>query len=293
MADNLLPYALTTLARVKDRIFDTNTAASQPSSFDNVLTRMINSCTDWFERETGNRRFVLTLYTNEIYSATGVKQLRVVTRQAPIFFATISGNTTVGSTSITGVSSTTGMVVGMPIAGDNLTTTYVTGGNQIRNAITAISGSTITVAAAAISTATASYFQVNGLVNFQWRAGTPATNPSWFNFIPDQYEVVNDGKAGVIRTYGFIPRLRDNMIRITFYAGYAVDWAQAGNGTTHQLPTDISDTVENLVVRRFKRRVLAGKGSEALAGATTSWNSDIDSEDKDVIGHYRRMPTIF
>lgn len=292
MSANLLPYALTTLARVKDRIFDTNVSA-QPTAFDDVLTRMINSVTDWFERETGARRFVQTLYSNEIYSAVSGRQLRVVTRKSPIFFATITGDTIAGSATIQNVSSTVGMVVGMPVASDNIIPTTVVGANQLRNYIAAIGNTSITLAAAASATGTSAVLQVNGLINFQWRTGTPATNPSWINFIPDQYELVNDGKAGVIRVYGFIPRLRENMIRVTYYAGYPIDWAQAGNGTTHQLPSDISDTVENIVVRTFKRRQLAGKASEGAEGATTAWNKEIDANDRDVIGHYRRISTIF
>lgn len=292
MAEQISPYALTTLQRVKDRLFDSNTS-SQPSAFDSVLTRMINSCSQWMERECGGRQFVIRTNTNEIYSAYGPRQQKVIARQSPIFFATITGNTTAGSNVITGVSSTTGMVVGMPVYGDNLITTYNSGGNQLRNAITAIGNTSLTLGAAASTTATGVSFQVIGLLNLQYRAGTPATAPSWTNFIPDQYELVNDGKAGVIRVYGAVPRLLDNMIRLNYVAGYPVDWNNAGNETTHQLPADLSNTVENLVVRVFKRRMLAGKGSEALEGATTSWNKEIDSEDQAVIGHYHRMPTIF
>lgn len=290
--EQLLPYALTTLQRVKDRLFDTN-IGSQPTAFDTVLTRMINSCSDWFERECGARRFVLTFYPNDIYSAYTRRQQKLITRQAPIFFQTVTGNFAVGSALVTGVSSTTGMVVGMPVAGDNIIGTTTLNGNQVRNYITAINGSTLTLAAAALSSQTGGYLQVNGVINLQWRAGTPATQPAWFTFIADQYELLDDGKSGGIRMYGFMPSLRDNMIRVSYWAGYAIDWENAGNGTTHQLPADISNTVENLVVRAFKRRQIPGKSGESLDGATVSWNKEIDAEDQDVIGHYRRMPIIF
>ncbi len=283
MAEQLLPYALTTLQRVKDRIFDTNTGASQPSSFDSVLIRMINSSTDWFEKECNGRRFVYTLFKNEIYSANSYKQTRVILKNAPIFFLNANGNMTLGSPIISSVNITTGMVVGMPVLADNF---------PMNTTISAISGSDVTLSASATSSETGGYFQVNGIMAFQWRPGTPS-NPSWFDFILDQYQVVNDGKAGIIRIYGWVPMTQDNTIRVSYYAGYPVDWANAGNNTTHQLPASISDTVENMVVRRFKRRTLAGKGAEGLEGATTSWNKEIDAEDQDVIGHWRRMPTIF
>ena len=171
----------------------------------------------------------------------------------------------------------------MPFKGDNI---------QANTTIAGISGSTITLSLPATTSVSGGYYQVNGLLNLQWRAGTPST-PSWTDFINDQYELVNDGKPGIVRVYGVIPRLYENMIRATYYAGYPVDWNNAGNETSHQLPADISNTVENLVVRAFKRRMLAGKGSESLNGATVAWNTEIDAEDRAVIGHYRRMPTLF
>lgn len=283
MAEVISPYALTTLQRVKDRIFDSTAGASQPSNFDTVLTRMINSITDWFERECGNRRFVQTTYTNEIYSAYGPSQKRIITRQAPIIFLTVTGNTSNGSTTISAISNTTAMVVGMPIQGDGI---------QAGTVISTINNTSLVISKAATATGTTTYLQVNGLIKFQWRAGTPS-NPAWQDFLVDQYEVVNDGKAGIIRIYGAIPRLYNNMIRATYSAGYPVNWTNAGDNSTHMLPSQITDVVENMVTRRFKRRLLAGKGTEGLEGAQTSWNREIDAEDQDVIDQFRRMPTIF
>lgn len=64
---------------------------------------------------------------------------------------TFTGNTTYGSTNITSVSSTTGLLVGQPITGDAL---------YPGTFITAISGSTVTVSQGASETATATPFQV-------------------------------------------------------------------------------------------------------------------------------------
>lgn len=286
MSETISPYALTTLQRVKDRLFDTNISA-QPTSFDTLLTRMINSFSEWFERETGGRELVSRLRSNEIYSMSSPRTKRIVTRQAPIFFLTTTGNTQSGSSSITGVANTTGAVVGMPIMADNI---IPVGGTP--TTITSISGSTIGISRPANTTVTGQVLQINGLVSFQFRAGPPSA-PSWTAFIPDQYEVVNDGKAGVIRIYGSLPSIYSNMARLTYYAGYQVNWANAGDNVTHTLPAAISECVENVVVRRFKRRQLAGKTSEGLEGATTSWGKEIEAEDQDVIDQFRRMPTIF
>ncbi len=353
--DTILPYALTTLQRVKDRIFDTNqqiaitgtlaatvtvsgvtlptnavppgilagqaiygtgipfgtyivavgtttitlsqaatvsqagaalTILNQPVAFDNILIRMINSCTDFVERECGGRRFAQTLRTNEVYSAYGAQQRYMVAKNCPINTFLTAGNMVAASNVVTAIPSTAGMQVGMPIVNcANLPPGIIV-------TITAInSSSSITLSAAAMATSTAEFFQVNGLVSFQWRAGTPNA-PSWTSFVPDQFELVEDGKAGIIRLYGIMPRLYNNMARITYWSGFLINWANAGDSVTHTLPSDLSNTVENLVVRVYKRRQMAGKTSEALEGATTSWDRNIDADDKDVFGHYRMVPTI-
>ena len=49
MALKLYPYALTSLANVKNRLSITNTG------WDDFLTRLINRWTDYIERQCGNR----------------------------------------------------------------------------------------------------------------------------------------------------------------------------------------------------------------------------------------------
>jgi len=139
---------------------------------------------------------------------------------------------------------------------------------------------------------------VFSISSFQWRAGT-VTNPSWTDFIPDQYELINPRTdptsgtiwypSGMVRVYGVLPRMSSNMIRATYVAGYPVDWANAEDHNTHWLPVDLTGLCENLVVRRFKRRQLAGMSSQALEGATHSWRNELDAEDLDVIAQYRQL----
>jgi hypothetical protein len=101
------------------------------------------------------------------------------------------------------------------------------------------------------------------------------------------------GRAGIIRVYGSIPGLYNNMIRATYVAGFPVDWQNAGNGSTHQLPADLTNLCENVIVRIYKRRALDGKASEAIQGATTSWHDQLDAFDRNVINNYRRVGNIF
>ena len=77
MAEQAVPYALTTKARVKDRLQITAT------SFEALFDRLISSATDLIESMT-NRRFKSTTYTNEVYSVYGANPQHIFLRQAPV-----------------------------------------------------------------------------------------------------------------------------------------------------------------------------------------------------------------
>lgn len=356
MSEQLLPYALTTVARVKDLLFDANrnvtttgntalnsaniaavasitnlaigqpisglgipagttitglatgviamshaatatntgvvlTVINQPIAFDSVIIRLINSVTDYFERECDGRRFFMTTYNNDVYSVSGTKQHYLVLRQAPVFYAVMTGDTTTGSAVITNCFGIEGILPGMPISGDGIVPGPINSGNPVTVTAVDLSAKTVTISNAAVANVTAGNQMVYGIYKLEYRAGTPST-PGWTKFILDQFELIDNGKAGVIRVYGVMPRLYNNMVRASYSAGYLIDWTNAGNGTTHTLPSDISRTIENLVVRWFKRRDSPGKSGETLAGTTINWNKLIDAEDMDVIKHYRRAPII-
>ena len=81
-----------------------------------------------------------------------------------------------------------------------------------------------------------------------------------------------------------------NMIRASYVGGYPVNWANPEDHNTHWLPGDITSVCENLVVRRFKRRSLAGQSSMALDGATVGgWRNVLDVEDENVLAQYRQL----
>ena len=277
-------YALTTLARVKDRLQITL------DDSDAVLSRMINSATDYIERECGKSglerfpndgHFVQKTYTNEVYSVNGKRQEKLIIRNAPVSYLIVTGNLTAGSAVVTNVTPSTGIVAGMPLF-------VIQGLFPQGTTVSSVSGATVTMSQPVSVTQTGAVFEISGLINFQWRSGTPS-NPQWTPFITDQFELEQQGYSGIIRVYGAMPRLYSNMYRATYVAGYAVDWPNAGNGSTHLLPADLTNLCENLVVRIFKRRQLDGKTSENIQGATTSWRDKLDALDENVIENYRRI----
>jgi hypothetical protein len=286
--EQVSPYALTTLQRVKDRLNITL------PDFDSRLTRVINGATDLIERECGKSglerfpndgHFVQKTYLNEVYSVSGTKQIHLILRNAPVAYLIVTGNLTSGSAVVTGVTPNVGIVANMPLYA-------IQGLFPAGTIVSSVSGGTITMSQPAQVTQTGAVFEISGLINFQWRSGTP-DNPSWTSFFPPQYELENQGYSGIVRVYGPMPRMYSNMLRATYVAGFPVDWQNAGNGTTHQLPADLSNLCEDLVERIFNRRGLAGKSSESLQGATTSWRNELDAIDLRVIENYRRVGMIF
>lgn len=124
---------------------------------------------------------------------------------------------------------------------------------------------------------------VASLSSFQYRAGVP-TAPAWTDFVPTTYEIDQNGRTGMIRVYGGVPRGTSNL-RATYTAGYAVDWAHEGQAT-HTLPSDLTALCEKMCVREFQRRTSVGKSSESASGASTTWSKDLDDDDKATIAAY-------
>jgi hypothetical protein len=278
-------YSLSTVQRIKDRL------QIVVGDSDVVLTRMLNSVTDFIERECGKTgmemypndgHFLQKKYINEVYSVGGAKQIYLVLRNAPVTYLIVTGNLTQGSAVVESVTPSVGIAAGMPLF--NIQGLFPQG-----TTVLSVSGNSVTMSQQASITMTAAQFEISGLLSFQWRAGTPS-NPNWTDFIQDQFELDQQGHSGIVRVYGVMPRIYNNMLRATYVAGFPYDWQNAGNNLgTHQVPSDLTDTCENLVVRVFKRRQLAGQASENLQGATISWRNDLDAQDKAVINHYRRI----
>ena len=258
---------------------------------------MINSLTDFIERECGRSsvdrqqpndgHMLFKQYVNEQYSVNGMRQDKLLLNNAPVFYAIVTADLVAGSPVVTNVKNGFNVQAGMPLY--NITGLFPAG-----TAVLSVDTSTgnITMTNPASVSATQTQFEVNGLVSFQWRAGVPS-NPVWTPFITDQAEIIDQGTTGTIRVYGVMPRIYSNMLRVTYWAGYPYDWENAGNMKSHRVPAELSELVENLIVRRFKRRDMAGKSSESSQGSNITWDKELDSMDKTIITNYKRIGTYF
>jgi len=292
MAEQLSPYALTTLQRVKDLLFD-------PSLFVSLTTCVLNGTTDvtGVTVPTGKTIRVGQPITGT-YIPAGTTIAAIVSPTEITLSQAASGSHSGQTLSVTDQPTAFDLVLIRLI---NWATNYV---NNECGRPGGFVQQTYTNEVYSIENPSQTFLilrntPVFSISSFQWRAGTPS-NPSWTDFIADQYELIdpvpnpsNSGvlyyPKGIIRVYGVLPRIYSNMIRATYVAGYPVNWANPEDQNTHMLPGDITNVCENLVVRRFTRRQMAGKTSQSLEGATMAYNKELDNEDLDVLGQYRLL----
>lgn len=214
MPEIILPYALTTLDRIKDQLGVDKTAQ------DAVILRKINSVTDWIESQC-NRRFLRTTYTNELYTVRDPRQTILLLKNAPV--------TTLGA--------------------------------------------------------------------IQYRQGQVGS-PTWTAYTANDYELVTDGKSGMVKFYTYLNQglvQGVNTVRVASYvAGYLIDFKNMGDVALHNLPGDISELAEKLVIKWFQKRAIPGKTSESFNGNTITWDKLLDFEDQETLKQYRRivMPII-
>jgi hypothetical protein len=291
LADQLTPYALTTLQRVKDLLFDPNLTFNLSGA---SLTENSTSVTGLTVAASKTVRIGQVIMGTGIPNGTTVA---AVISSSQITLSQASTQTNTGQTLI---------IVDQPTAYDSVLVRLINWAtNYINNECGRLSfvQQTYVNDTYSIDNPSQKYLllrntPVFSISSFQWRAGTP-TNPSWTAFIGDQYELVDPRTdppsgtiwypSGEVRVYGVLPRLYNNMIRATYVGGYPVNWANAEDRNTHWLPGDITNVCENLVIRRFLRRGLAGKSSDRIGDASTTYRNELDAEDLDVLGQYRDL----
>lgn len=192
MSLSLVSHALSSLSRVKGRL------EISVSTYDTVLTQLLNEATDFIEAKCG-RRFKSTTYTNEIYDGGDGGIVDLILRHAPV---------------------------------------------------TALSA-------------------------FSYRTGTIST-PVWTAMDADSYELDRSGRTGIICIVeGYLPAGRNN-IRVTYTAGYLIDFTTEGTPATHNLPGDLTSACEQLVCEMYNAKKSAGVKAESLGNASITWQSIAD-----------------
>jgi hypothetical protein len=136
---------------------------------------------------------------------------------------------------------------------------------------------------------------VTALTSIEYRQGLVGS-PTWTAFSTNEYELEGDGKSGIVYFYGYIggglPHGNNN-IRVTYTAGYDIDWESAGDPTLHNLPADVTEVAENLVVSWYNNQDKHGKESEKFHDGTVVYATDMSEMDKAILSQYRSITQFF
>lgn len=127
---------------------------------------------------------------------------------------------------------------------------------------------------------------VSTVTSIQYRAGLKS-NPTWTDFAADDWELLEDGSTGIIEFHGSSSRGVNNL-RATYVAGYKINFTNYGDTNTHTLPADLTDLVERIVVKLFKRREAEGKSQDSFNNGSITWKDTLSAEDQSTLAKYRR-----
>lgn len=128
---------------------------------------------------------------------------------------------------------------------------------------------------------------VTEVTAFEYRVGLKS-NPMWQAYFPDNWELLDDGDSGIIEVCSMLEKFN----RVTYKAGYKIDWKNYDDEELHTLPSDLTDLAERLVVKWYKRRESEGKLSEGFDSSQVSWSADFTKEDQATLNRYRRIPVL-
>lgn len=120
---------------------------------------------------------------------------------------------------------------------------------------------------------------------FEYRTGSPAA-PTWVAFQTANYET--DLKNSMLYVYGNLPRGMQN-IRVTYVAGYLIDFANMYDSSLHTLPFELTDLCERLVTKLIKRRESEGRSQESFNNSSINWGDFIEAHDRTILANYRRV----
>lgn len=124
---------------------------------------------------------------------------------------------------------------------------------------------------------------VTALTSLQYRSGSIAS-PVWNNMLAESFELVEDGKSGLIKVYGGMSK--GLLVRASYTAGFKIDFANFGNTSLHTLPADLTDCAERLVTRLLKRREDEGKDHTSYQQSSIDYMTDLSFEDREVLNYY-------
>lgn len=120
----------------------------------------------------------------------------------------------------------------------------------------------------------------------EYRTGVPAT-PTWMTYNANGYLTYLG--EGFIR---FFTRFRPTpqAFRLSYRAGYLIDWANETNSTLHTLPMDLSQAATEIVAKTINTRYAQGISQESTEGQSITYEkgrNELTATQKQVLDSYK------
>jgi len=127
---------------------------------------------------------------------------------------------------------------------------------------------------------------VSEVTDVSYRSGTP-TNPVWISYNADGY--LPYLPEGYIHFYAQLPQVAQGF-KITYTAGYLIDFTDEFDDTKHTLPQDITMAATEMIGTIFNTRKAAGISSETTEGQTISYSlSKMTDTIKNALSNYKMI----
>lgn len=128
-------------------------------------------------------------------------------------------------------------------------------------------------------------YPVSAVSAFEYRSGQ-ISSPTWTAFSADDWLLY--GNEGYVRYLGdYLPRGHKNL-RVSYTAGYKIDFANETTLANHTLPFDITMVATKLAARMFDKRLSEGKSSENVEGQGIQWSASLSDAETAILSRYRK-----
>lgn len=107
-------------------------------------------------------------------------------------------------------------------------------------------------------------FPISSITTVEYRSGT-YSSPTWNTYSPDGYLLY--AEEGYLRFAGKLPAIPQGL-RVTYVAGYLIDWAHEDDVTKHTLPFDLTGVATDLVCQMY-----LGKDNQNISSLSTEGQS--------------------
>lgn len=121
----------------------------------------------------------------------------------------------------------------------------------------------------------------------EYQIGTPAS-PGWETYNPDWYWVYL--KEGYIRLLSNFTHHDNQYFRVSYIAGYLIDFNNINDPLLHNLPADLTQLCNEVVATLYNTRTNQGIKSESTEGQSVTYDTgigfDFTAVQKSVIANY-------